>query len=134
MPNWPPPMVVCTVSTPSISSSASSLSVAFSEDCSRLVPAGRVWVSEAMFCPVSPRKLMFTSGIRNTVPTSTRIEAPTVIRRRGSVSSTRRSTGAYIRCSQVLSSLASARSRAAVTCAGSSGSTSSWPFGGFRNQ
>ena len=32
------------------------------------------------------------------------------------------------------SSFASASSRIAATCAASSGSMSSWPFGGFRNQ
>ena len=113
-PNPPPPMVVCTVSTPSTPSSASSDSVAFSEDCSRVLLAGRVWVIEARFCPVSPRKLMFSSGYRNAVPTSTSTETARVPSRLGMVSTLARSAPAYRRLSQERSSLASA---ACWTCA-----------------
>ncbi len=46
---------------------------------SRLVPGGRVWVTESVFWPLLPTKLVGTNGMSARVPTSTSAAAPIVI-------------------------------------------------------
>ncbi len=75
-PDPPPlePAMSMTSSTPSMSRRASSTSRAPSETVSRSDPAGKVWVTMIMFCPVLPRKSTFNSGTRDTVMTSSSTE------------------------------------------------------------
>ncbi len=56
----PEPIDVCTVSTPGRSTSCASTSCAASSRTSRLVPSGRVCRTVSVFCPLSPRKFVFS--------------------------------------------------------------------------
>ena len=73
------PSESCTVSTPSMSARTSSTFMAASSRTSRLLPSGRVCETVMVFCPLSPMKLVFSSGAARPVSTSTSTAESSVI-------------------------------------------------------
>ena len=73
------PTVICTSCTPAtarstFSTGSAAFSVVSSED-----PAGMDWVTEKVFCPVPPSRLVGTSGTMSTVPARIATEASRVM-------------------------------------------------------
>ena len=66
------PIEVCTVSTPSMPVSTASTFCAAASSASRLAAGPTSCVTVKVFCPLSPRKFVFMSGARASVPPSTR--------------------------------------------------------------
>ncbi len=102
------PTVVCTLSTPSTSPSTRSTWRAAASLAARLAPGGSCWLTVRVFCPVSPRKFVGTSGTSATVPTRITAAAPIV---RQGWARVARSTGRYPRWSRPRPSFSSAAAR-----------------------